>query len=1329
MDFYLLLRRVYVMKKVLLANIIIITLCFIQSGAWAAPGDSFLDPILISTPAELDNVRNHLVGFYRLTNDVDLTAYLAPGGAGYAKWGEAGWQAIGENDAFTGGFDGDGHKIIGLWINRTEYSLGRTGLFGVINRGSVSNLGVEIAAAGVNGYSNVGGLAGQLFAAGAGYSCSVTNCYVKGNVWGASTNVGGLVGQMQGNNNGSVSIRDCYATGNVSGSSDVGGLVGYQASTSAGTNNITNSFATGNVVCRFSISCAGGLIGRQISDGVVYTPVTQSSSVNVTNCFATGNVSSDATANEANVGGLVGQIQAEDHYNSINITNCYATGNVSGSLGGAGGLVGLQHAYKFEIYHDFNSNHSSSRITNCYAMGNVASKQYVGGIVGYQLTEDNSTNYIINCHRYINQMANGTIIPVASNDVNGENGVAKTMAELTTKATYTSNDWLFNDSVPVGPWYWEGEGIGFPKLRLGVFTSTIRITMQPSSTTVVEGIISSSLSVSAIVSAGSTLTYQWYSNTSNSNGGGTLVGGATSESFPIPTTLTAAGSPYYYFCEVGAAGATPVRSNAATVTVNAPPVIDIRQHPAYRTFTEGAITGNLTVAASVTGGATLTYQWYSNTSNSNTGGTIIGGETNSSFTIPIALTAEGSPYYYFCEIGAAGAVSVRSLAGIVTVNGPFVAVTNIYGVPTEATLGTPLVLTGVVEPSNATNKTIIWSVVEEGTTGAYISDNSLIAKEIGKAIIRATIVNGLTLTSDYTQEFTITVNGSEPIIKIIDHPANTTLTEGSITGSLSVYASASDGGSLTYQWYSNTSNSNSGGTIIGGATSASFAIPTTLTATGSPYYYFCEVRAAGAVSVRSNAAAVTVNAAEPGGSLGDPIFISTAGQLDNVRLGLNKFYKLSNDIDLTAYLAPGGAGYAKWGATGWNPIGNNITNSADSRFSGGFDGNGHKITGLWVDRNIYTGKHASLFGATHNATFSNLGVVIADAGIKGEDIASGLIGEQFTYYGNSSITNCYVIGDISGGWDVGGLIGYQEANEGGSSITNCYTMGNAAAAGQEAGGLVGIQRSYANSVITITSSYSTSNISGRGYIGGLVGAQSSFTDSNITIIDCHATGNVTSNQPSVFYVGGLVGEQSQKNSIINCYATGDVSADFYVGGLVGNQISANGDRKSVITNCYATGNVSGMRYIGGLVGQQLNGGSITNSYATGNVNGTSYGVGGLVGQQQEASYLLFDRANNVENCYATGSVIGFNDGVGGLMGLAVGNVANSYATGNVAGNRYIGGLVGEQASGDITNCYATGNVSGDNSIGGLLGMQSASSATYSYHGQCQWFILCRRTGG
>jgi hypothetical protein len=92
--------------------------------------------------------------------------------------------------------------------------------------------------------------------------------------------------------------------------------------------------------------------------------------------------------------------------------------------------------------------------------------------------------------------------------------------------------------------------------------------------------------------------------------------------------------------------------------------------------------------------------------------------------------------------------------------GIFTAVTGITGVPTEATAGTPLILTGTVNPSNATHRTIAWSVFNAGTTGATISGNTLNATAAGTVVVRATIVNGATEGTVYTQNFTITVSAA-----------------------------------------------------------------------------------------------------------------------------------------------------------------------------------------------------------------------------------------------------------------------------------------------------------------------------------------------------------------------------------------------------------------------------------------------------------------------------------------------------------------------------------------------------------------------------------------
>ena len=111
---------------------------------------------------------------------------------------------------------------------------------------------------------------------------------------------------------------------------------------------------------------------------------------------------------------------------------------------------------------------------------------------------------------------------------------------------------------------------------------------------------------------------------------------------------------------------------------------------------------------------------------------------------------------------------------VIAVNSPgFVPVLDIINVPKSTIVGVPLTITGTVIPSNATYKTIIWSLKSAGSTGATLSDSNILnTKNIGAAIVLATIENGKGIGIDFTKEFIIAVNPEDfvPVIDIIDVP-------------------------------------------------------------------------------------------------------------------------------------------------------------------------------------------------------------------------------------------------------------------------------------------------------------------------------------------------------------------------------------------------------------------------------------------------------------------------------------------------------------------------------------------------------------------------------
>ena len=195
---------------------------------------------------------------YELTTDLDFDT----NGDGVVDsadnyWNDgAGWEPIvryvdpGEGESrvthpFNAAFDGGGHTVSNLFINRATDNIG---LFGVTGSGSVvRNVGLPFAK--VTGKQGVGALVGRVA------SGKITGSFSTGSVTGTSNDVGGLVGR---NNSGSIAVS--YSTAAVSGDTSVGGLVGYTEEGS-----ITASYATGSASGNANV---GGLVGKGGSGSV-----------------------------------------------------------------------------------------------------------------------------------------------------------------------------------------------------------------------------------------------------------------------------------------------------------------------------------------------------------------------------------------------------------------------------------------------------------------------------------------------------------------------------------------------------------------------------------------------------------------------------------------------------------------------------------------------------------------------------------------------------------------------------------------------------------------------------------------------------------------------------------------------------------------------------------------------------------------------------------------------------------------------------------------------------------------------------------------------------
>ena len=412
----------------------------------------------------------------------------------------------------------------------------------------------------------------------------------------------------------------------------------------------------------------------------------------------------------------------------------------------------------------------------------------------------------------------------------------------------------------------------------------------------------------------------------------------------------------------------------------------------------------------------------------------------------------------------------------------------------------------------------------------------------------------------------------------------------------------------------------------------------------------------------------------------------TSTYVTDVQNCSGKTIVLMEDVDLTAICA---ANTDSEGNGGWNPIGDNHTSS--NRFAGIFNGNGHKVIGLYIKRTDTD--YQGLFGFARDE-LKNIGV---EGEVIGTQYTGGLAGRV-----NKAITNSYATGIVTGtGRNTGGLAGQAYGD-----ISNSYATGTVIGASY-AGGLAGEARG------NIINSYTTGTVTGASYAGGLVGE--AYGD----ISNSYTTKSVTGTDR---YTGGLAGKT--RKTIINSYATGSVTGKSETGGLAGWAEGA-------ITNSYATGEVSGTKWVGGMAGYTTSTTStVSNSYATGNVRATDERAGGLVGyakgevencyamgrvssDKNYAGGLVGYAEQALKNCYATGTVTGTGQNTGGLAGYAGSKgITNCYATGNVTGTSYAGGLAG-YATGAITNSYATGNVTGTSYTGGLAG-SSASTITNSY---------------
>lgn len=415
----------------------------------------------------------------------------------------------------------------------------------------------------------------------------------------------------------------------------------------------------------------------------------------------------------------------------------------------------------------------------------------------------------------------------------------------------------------------------------------------------------------------------------------------------------------------------------------------------------------------------------------------------------------------------------------------------------------------------------------------------------------------------------------------------------------------------------------------------------------------------------------------------------------------NTIVLLMNDIDLAGDYS-----------NQWTPIG-----SYEKPFNGTFNGNDHKITGLFIsDQRTDTYIYRGLFGAVDSGKLCNLKVSVKymycwggtgslvgfAKNSKVENITTlklpdtekivcnfntgGIIGSCQNTEVNNVINNIDIMDSQS---DVGGIIG---CAWGKTRIKNAKNYGTINAL-SETGGIIG----YAYEGIIISDVENYGNIDGKEStkyatteLGGIIGTAkvySGYEESNIT--NAKNYGTITGDSK----LGGIVGS-AQFITIKRCINYGPINAKIGedIGGILGEYylgyngkiIECGNEKTAVITNIREGGSSYS---IGGIAGTDA---IVISSYNKADIiSDNSTCIGGILAQQYFA-----DETVSIINSYNTGNIITSTGTVGGVLGSTkqqedyITQIKNCYTVGSLPSSATtIGSIVGNGTKADVMNCY------------------------------------------
>ncbi len=373
------------------------------------------------------------------------------------------------------------------------------------------------------------------------------------------------------------------------------------------------------------------------------------------------------------------------------------------------------------------------------------------------------------------------------------------------------------------------------------------VTAQPSTATqnYCNGATATALSVTVTESTGSISNYKWYSNTTTSTTGATLLvtNTTTALSNTYTPVTTTAGTLYYYVVVTNSGGCTSTSNFSGAIKSNATvtaPVIGTITQPVC-----GTPTGSVALSGLPASGSwTITGSPSGNLSGTGTTGTISGLAASTTYTFTVTNISIGCSSVASSNAIINAAIALPSAPTIGTITQPTCV----------APLGS-IVLSGL--PGTGT-----WTVVASpgGATVSNSGTSVTFGNLVGTNTYTFVVTNAAGCTSVASTGTTINDPGTAPVITANPSTTATSYCSGVTATALSVTVSAAPS---KYQWYSNTVNSPSGGTLV--ATNTSTATTNTYTpstaSAGTLFYYVAVTNSGGTCTAYSNVSgAITINA-------------------------------------------------------------------------------------------------------------------------------------------------------------------------------------------------------------------------------------------------------------------------------------------------------------------------------------------------------------------------------------------------------------------------------------------------------------------------------------